>query len=397
MQLLSSSSALAVSRYMEQEEEARFLRTIDDGFDVLNSGHPSDIKVLRRGYSGKAEQEAALSALVKEATQLRVGKARHLYPFQKGILVTVRSVRGLLADLQSKFGDDTYLLTRHLTQDRLEGFFGLVRGCGGSNPNPTPTEAKSRLRLLTILMLTQHGVSPLCMDSKSSDGAVEEATEPSEPLADQLSELHRECDDEEQDPLPDDIERLVPHEVPEDEAHVDDEVEAELEALLEAERGAGPGPGQPPKSSGAVDSQTGVSASDSAMAYVAGYVARKRGPSLGAPSAYAEEVPVEALWTRLRSVGGLTIPTQQFFDEFRQTEAEFCAHHAMEPDGLSRRPGVITELVGILTGRHPNLTRQVIQTFVRVRTFIRLRHVNAGRRMESLAKRTKRKQKHFAQ
>ena len=147
MQLLSSSSALALSRYLQKEEEARFLRTIDEGFDVPNSGHPGDVKRLRQGYTGQPEQEAALSALAEEAATLRVKNARVLYPFQKGIIVTVRSVRGLLANMQEKFGRDTYLLTRHLTQDKLEGFFGLVRGCGGSNPNPTPTEAKSRLRL----------------------------------------------------------------------------------------------------------------------------------------------------------------------------------------------------------------------------------------------------------
>ena len=157
MQLLSASSALALSRYMDKEEEARFLRVIDGGFDVLNSGHPGDVKRLRQGFSGQPEQETALDELAEEAATMRVGAARHLYPFQKGILVTVQSVRGLLADVRESCGMDTYLLTRHLTQDRLEGFFGMVRGCGGSNVNPTPTEAKSRLRLLTILLLMQHG------------------------------------------------------------------------------------------------------------------------------------------------------------------------------------------------------------------------------------------------
>ena len=75
---------------------------------------------------------------------MRVGKARHQYPFQKGLLVTVRSVRGLLKDMQTQFGPETYLLTRHLTQDKLESVFGLMRGCGGYNQNPNPTEARVR-------------------------------------------------------------------------------------------------------------------------------------------------------------------------------------------------------------------------------------------------------------
>ena len=207
MQLLSSTSALAMRRYMGKEEEARFLRVVDEGFDVLNSAHPKDVKPLRRGYSGQPEQEAALTELVKETTAMRIGKARHLYPFQKGILVTVKSVRGLLADVRSRYGADTYLLTRHLTQDRLEGFFGMVRGCGGSNSNPTPTEAKSRLRLLTILMLTQHGVSPLCEARRSPPATAEAITEPVDSaVAGQVAELCRECDGEE---LPDEIARLA--------------------------------------------------------------------------------------------------------------------------------------------------------------------------------------------
>ena len=360
---------------------------------------PGDIKALRRGYSGLHDQEAALSALEKEVSMLRVGKVNHLYPFQKGILVTVRAARGLLADLKKKLGDDTYLLTRHLTQDRLEGFFGMVRGCGGSNQNPTPTYAKARLRLLTILMLMRHGVSPLCKAKEANstfcgDEDGESMKSHDKRLAGQIDELCKELNVESESKLCGDIEGLVPHVVPEAEPVEDSEELAEMQALLEE---ADVCPAQPPDPSGAIDSETGVRASDSAMAHVAGFVARKRGPSLGTPSAFAEEdVPVEALWTRLKSVGGLTLPTHEFLNEFRQMDAEFCAHHAMEPDGLSRRPGVLRELIQILGEKHPNLSMEVIGTFVRVRTFIRLRHVNAGRRMESLVKRSIRKERHYA-
>ncbi|KAF0297948.1 Transposable element P transposase [Amphibalanus amphitrite] len=393
MQLLSASSALALSRYMDKEEEARLLRIVDDGFDVLNSGHPGDTKPLRRGYSAGPEQEAALSALAEEAATLRIGAARHLYPFQKGILVTVQSVRGLLADIRERCGADTYILTRHLSQDRLESFFGMVRGCGGSNLNPTPTEAKSRLRLLTILILTQHGVSPLRKDARAPIApAGADAALTDEALAVQVSELYEECDDEDRDQLPEEIEVLVPEPAVEVDIIEDDEDIAEMEALLEE---ASCCRAHPSSTSGAVDKETGVTASDSAMAHVAGYVARKQGPSLGAPSAFAEDLPVQALWTRLRSVGGLTIPTQEFPIKFRQMDAEFCTQHAMHPDGLSRQPGVIRDTIKMLRDKHPDLSGDVVRTFGRVRTFIRLRNVNGERRMESLAKREKRKKTGF--
>ena len=133
-QLLNASSALALRRYTTKKTEADFFEIIDAGMDVLNAGHPGDVKLLRRGYSGRPEQEAALSALAEEIAAFRVGSAKFLYPFQKGLLVTIRAVRGLLADVQAKFGSDTYILTRRLTQDRLDSFFGRVRGRhGGSN------------------------------------------------------------------------------------------------------------------------------------------------------------------------------------------------------------------------------------------------------------------------
>ena len=63
-QLVSASSALALRRHMiDKEKEADFIEKFDSGMDVLNSAHPGDVKLLRRGYSGRPEQEAALAAL----------------------------------------------------------------------------------------------------------------------------------------------------------------------------------------------------------------------------------------------------------------------------------------------------------------------------------------------
>ncbi|KAF0306299.1 Transposable element P transposase [Amphibalanus amphitrite] len=435
-QLLSASCALALRRYTEKKVEADFFSIVDAGMDVLNAGHPADVKLLRRGYSGRPEQEDALTALVEEVAAFRVGKAGFLYPFQKGLLVTVRAVRGLLADLQARFGDNTYLLTRHLTQDRLESFFGLVRGRGGGNLNPTPTEAKARLRLLTLLQLTRHGVSPKCTGDGGETDAVPDVSQPepdavpaAQPELDeepppppQLLELEEVCPAPTEE-IPEGTEHLVQE--PDDEPSPDAEEEAERELLdaelgeachdtgepeqemepreqtselvsLLAEAGSVHIPGQP---SGARDCETGVLASDSALAHVAGYVARKRPRSLGAPSAHAEDVPVQALWTRLRSVGGMTVPTESFLELCRELETCFCAYHAMHPDGLSRERGVIRNATRMMVEKYSRSVPcdKILKVFVRVRTFIRLRTVNSTRRAETLAKRKVRKLRHHAQ
>ena len=173
--------------------------------------------------------------------------------------------------------------------------------------------------------------------------------------------------------------------------------EAEMVALLhEAEKVHVMG-----EPSSAVDSETGVPASESAMAYLAGYIARKQGPSFGTLAAVSEDAPVQTLWTRLRSeTGGLTVPSQPCLDLFKRLEAVFCSYHALHPDGLSRERGVIDNVTKLLLTKNAGGTEETakfISTFVRVRTFIRLRAINAARRSESLLKRKARKLRHHAQ
>lgn len=171
---------------------------------------------------------------------------------------------------------------------------------------------------------------------------------------------------------------------------LDDNSLLELDALLQqvdSQPQPGPSGAALAVALGAPDNETGVLSSDSAMAYVAGYVARKRPAdrSLGAPSASAQSVSVAALWTRLISFGRLTVPTEDFYSTFKEMNSEFCVLHALETDGLSCKPGVTRE-VSVLTKKFPHLHPKVISSFARVRTFIRMNAINSrnrARRAES--------------
>ncbi|KAF0288499.1 Transposable element P transposase [Amphibalanus amphitrite] len=416
VELVSASSALALRRHTtNKEKEADFIEKIDSGMDVLNSAHPGDVKLLRRGYSGRPEQEEALAALEKEVAGMRVGNARHLYPFQKGLLVTIRAVRGLTKDLQDQYGTETYLLTRKLTQDKFESFFSQVRGRGGSSLNPTPTEAKARIRLLTLLQLARHGVSPKTDAGDANDSAAAAAAQEPEPASPatpepdgdddtspppQLVELEQLCPEPAEE-VPEGTEDLHPESEepgPDAEEEAEQAAEDEMAQLLSAAEGVR----APSEPSGAVDVHTGVPASDSAAAYLAGYMARKRDRSLGAPAVvYAEDIPVQALWTRLRSVCALTVPTSACLSLFRELDMTFCVHHAIHPDLLSRERGIIANMTTLLLKKHGGSAhpeeKKFIRTFARVRTFIRLRHVNAARRTASSNKRKARKLRHHAQ
>ena len=109
---------------------------------------------------------------------------------------------------------------------------------------------------------------------------------------------------------------------------------------------------------GGVDNTTRVRACDSGMGYVAGYVARKAAfggnrSIYGVPSAHADNVPKEALWTYLLSAGGPTVPTEDFMQTFATMEQEFCMFNAFARDGLDRDEGVINRLTSVLKDKLP--------------------------------------------
>ncbi|KAF0310975.1 hypothetical protein FJT64_018190 [Amphibalanus amphitrite] len=100
---------------------------MDRGLDALNGQNLADAKKLRRGMSGdSAEHHKALSDL-EEAMRLRFIGKRTLFSFQKGFLVTIASMRGLVKDVTAQLGPapGSYVLTGRVNQDPLESFFGL--------------------------------------------------------------------------------------------------------------------------------------------------------------------------------------------------------------------------------------------------------------------------------
>nr|CAI5819497.1 unnamed protein product [Callosobruchus analis] len=63
--------------------------------------------------------------LVDLVNSMRVGKHKGIIPFQKGILLTSKSVKALLPYLQEKYNVE-YILTSRLNRDALENFFSYM-------------------------------------------------------------------------------------------------------------------------------------------------------------------------------------------------------------------------------------------------------------------------------
>lgn len=383
LQLLSATTASAIERYIPgKQREARFIRLFDSFGDILNAGFLGDTKPLRRGYSGSENQEYVLSATLAELQAMRSNThgLSYLFPFQKGMIVTIRSVRGLLADMKNSHGEATYILTRRLSQDRLESFFGLVRTRGGNSQNPSPTEARSRVRLLTLQLAMRRGVNPL-EESGSTPGVgpTYEEIESRETF-----EIETEVNATLDSDVAADIETFCRETADADDQGVEGLLEEFINSQQTLVRGA-----MPPSTT--CDQHTGVPVSDSALAHMAGYVARKRpnDPAVGNRSGSSNDGPIETLWTRLLSHGGLTVPTEDFLRKYRAMDAAFSCHHALEPDGLSRRPGVVAEFRTVLDNKFPDVAPTIRKTFSFARTMLRLSHLNAGRREASVLRSAK--------
>lgn len=95
---------------------------------VLNSQTKLDKNEYKCAYGiNLVRQNEVLNKMSDLMTKLRVGSRKSLLPFQKGIILTNKSLKQFLPYLQEKYNSDTfqfsYILTNRLCQDVLENFF----------------------------------------------------------------------------------------------------------------------------------------------------------------------------------------------------------------------------------------------------------------------------------
>lgn len=168
--LLSNTVAEALQHVLLEEELARAVKTFDRWFDVMNSRSAADAKPERCAYgfsdAAKGDQDAALVNM--EAMTANMHKAGRrgrgdqmpaLLPFQRGILRSISSLRGLYQDLQSSYTELRYIMTARLNQDCLENTFSQMRSMCGPNTHPDAVEARQRLRILLMAPSSLSAVS----------------------------------------------------------------------------------------------------------------------------------------------------------------------------------------------------------------------------------------------
>ena len=122
-QILSHSVATAIRLVQKEERVADFFDTVNNWFDVLNSRIVVDSLNMKCAFGIREDQQ--LKAVEKMDCMIQSMKqvgAKSLKPYQKGILVSSRSIVGLFSMLKRDF-NLKYILTSKLNQDCLENYF----------------------------------------------------------------------------------------------------------------------------------------------------------------------------------------------------------------------------------------------------------------------------------
>lgn len=158
-QLFSHTNSVALKRLGDSglitsknwNDLSSFIKLVNDWFDVFNCKVPTiDSRKRMSAYGLQLDtQNKILEDMKSNITKMRVitkkGVKKNLLPFQKGIIMSIRSLKMLFKDMQAEY-KISYLITNRLNQDILEGLFSIMRYNGGLHDHPSPLEFKYRLR-----------------------------------------------------------------------------------------------------------------------------------------------------------------------------------------------------------------------------------------------------------
>lgn len=162
-ELLSNSVSKALLLCHKDESEAaeqksarenlsKFIEIVNNWFDVMNSYTRDDSLPLKSAYGNSmyiAKQNDALDKMYNMMLNSRCVGKRGIQKFQRGILMSINSMKQLFLHLKEKW-KISYIMTHKLNQDALENLCAQLRVKGGANDHPTPIDLLNRLRMLIL-------------------------------------------------------------------------------------------------------------------------------------------------------------------------------------------------------------------------------------------------------
>ncbi|ODM87332.1 Transposable element P transposase [Orchesella cincta] len=155
---------------------AAFIQLVSDFCDLTNCR--SKVKTSNPYTSPygtyQAEQDELLERAFTAFSTMVVGqrKRRTYAPFQKGLLMFIISLRGLLNDVKQPPANAKFVIPKNMNQDLLENSFSRLRSFGGFHQNPNAAEVGHRIKklLLSWNFVTPRG-TPVAIEPNENDNS----------------------------------------------------------------------------------------------------------------------------------------------------------------------------------------------------------------------------------
>jgi len=345
--------------YPNRSTEGRFLRLVAVWFEINNSRYVKETIQTKRPFGFDLEyQLGVLQDLFEEILDLRVGNSRTIYPFQRGVLSSIESLKGLWFELKATQMNISYLLTCRLNQDYIENFFSMVRQAGKFYDNPTAVEAKKRIKLVALSWGGQL--------VKTTSVAQDEDSEPFLTARMMDSLMEAKSSDSASDPVV-----VLDSQIPEANEFNEDNYQEVFDSMNKQQK-----------------------FEEFGKEYFCGCIARKLVhiyPNFKASDSELFVIRNES-WVQLINLKGMTVPSLEWRNMAAILEMEFRAFHSKWAFKISEIRGVLKGFISALVKKyeHIPIPEQAIEKYIRGRFFIRLTAVNEKIEQQAIDKRKKR-------
>lgn len=344
-QLLSNTVATSLIHYKPgtnkemAEKLGNFISDVNYWFDIFNSYCPKGKVPTKHAYGiDLKNQENHLNKMIKLIGNMRANGKNTLQVFQKGMLISMNSLKNLFNDLRNDF-KISYICTHRLNQDSLENFFFQIRSRGGPDEHPTPLSAIYRMRMIML------GKNPGIYDAH-------------------VNTVDRSPD-----------EYILPKvlETAKVQVVLNDQENIELSCSSSFSSSSS---NQSKKSFDLCSSSEEVT--HDALEYIAGYLAKKFQSLLPHIGDFTHVKRAEhsynlPSWIEQLSYGGLIKPTEKWLQKIKKWNHYFESHHG---ESLRKTTGVVKNLAKKIFKKEKEIPLKVIQVFCKLRTKIRMNFRN---------------------
>ena len=355
-QILSETVAQAL-RFNDENMnvQAAALLIFNRWFDTMNSrnklsSNPYDCGLGMNEtiqFQAHNDMEKVIKSLIFNDEKDRT----KMIPFQRGILINIKSTEMLYEDLKSE--GIKYIITKRLNQDALENLFSRVRGIGGQNTHPTATLAMNRLRILMMGKNTYDIVKKPVVEVECEAPISESVNLSNEVQSDEKFVLE---------------ELITDLDIPED---PEDEMDENLPNLNKQEVN-----------------------NNQAKLYTAGYISRKSAKKF--PKYNNSKIKMNSQWISCKSRGMLTYPDVTLMRRMHYYDKMFDEFHGKK---INMNPFPLERLLKkILPRGATNARKFEVQLYIKIRFYKRIKDLNAEikqKSSESRHNRSARQKKQF--